>query len=143
MARNGIPLINGILYSWGDIVLTIGGVPVTGITAISYGEEQEVANHYGAGRYPVGRSKGRITPTASITLSMEEVVALQSQAPGGRLQDIAPFDIGVSYLPESGVITHDNIRNCQFAVNKREWAEGDTREEVELTLIPSHIEWAA
>lgn len=28
--NNGIPLINGMLYSWADIVATIGGVPLTG-----------------------------------------------------------------------------------------------------------------
>ena len=61
--NNGIPLVNGMLYSWADIVATIGGVPVTGITGIEYGDEQEVVNKYGAGRHPVGRAKGRITPS--------------------------------------------------------------------------------
>ncbi len=138
---NGIPMINGIEYSWGDIVTTIAGVPVTGITAIDYEETQDVTNHYGAGRYPVARSKGRITPSAKITLMMSEVVALQAQAPGGRLQDIAAFDVIVSYIPESGLITCDKIRNCQFKENKRAWKEGDTLQEVELELIPSHIEY--
>ena len=68
IASNGVPLINGVEYGWADIVLAINGVPVTGITAISYGEKQDVSNIYGAGRYPVARGKGRITPTAKITL---------------------------------------------------------------------------
>lgn len=62
--NNGIPLINGMLYSWADIVATINGVPLTGITGIEYGDSQDVVNKYGAGRHPVGRAKGRITPTA-------------------------------------------------------------------------------
>ena len=74
--RNGIPLINGTEYSWGDIATCINGVPVSGITAISYGEKQDVQNNYGAGRYPVSRSKGRIEATAKITLYMSEVVAI-------------------------------------------------------------------
>lgn len=140
--NNGIPLINGMLYSWADIVVTIGGVPLTGITAIEYGDSQEVTNKYGAGRHPVGRAKGRITPEAKITLYQEEVEALQAQAPNGRIQDLAPFDITVTYLPDSGIVKTDKIRNVQFSGNSRKWKEGDTGQEVELELVPSHIEWA-
>ena len=139
--NNGIPLVNGMLYSWADIVCAPNGVPVTGITAIEYGDDQEVVNKYGAGRHPVGRAKGRITPSAKITLYQEEVEAIQRQAPNGRIQDIAPFDIPVTYVPDSGIVTVDIIRNCQFKANTRKWKEGDTGQEVELELVPSHIEW--
>lgn len=139
--NNGIPLVNGMLYSWADIVTAISGVPVTGITGIEYGDDQDVVNKYGAGRHPVGRAKGRITPSVKITLYQEEVEALQRQAPNGRLQDIAPFDITVTYIPDSGIVTVDKIRNCQFKANSRKWKEGDTGQEVELELVTSHIEW--
>ena len=139
--NNGIPLVNGMLYSWADIVAAISGVPVTGITGIEYGDDQDVVNKYGAGRHPVVRAKGRITPSAKITLYQEEVEALQRQAPNGRLQDIAPFDITVTYIPDSGIVTVDKIRNCQFKANSRKWKEGDTGQEVELELVTSHIEW--
>ena len=137
--NNGIPLINGMLYSWADIVATINGVPLTGI---EYGDSQDVVNKYGAGRHPVGRAKGRITPTAKIILYQEEVETIQSQSPNGRIQDLAPFDITVTYLPDSGIIKTDKIRNVQFSGNSRKWKEGDTGQEVELELVPSHIEWA-
>ena len=139
--KNGTPLINGVEPAWGDIVTAVNGVPLVNITAIKYGDKQDVQNNYGAGRHPVSRSKGRITPSASITLYKSAIVALQRQAPNGRLQDIAPFDITVSYLPESGIITTDKIRNCQFDENKVDWKEGDLNQQVELPLIPSHIEW--
>lgn len=140
--NNGIPLINGMLCSWADVVTAISGVPITGIVGIEYGDSQDVVNKYGAGRYPVGRAKGRITPSAKIVLYKEEVEAIQAQAPNGRIQDIAPFDIIVSYLPDSGIIKTDKIRNAQFTGNSRKWKEGDTGNEVELELVPSHIEWA-
>lgn len=139
--KNGIPLVNGVLYSWADVVVSIGGVPITGITAIDYGDKQDVENKYGAGRYPVGRAKGRIVCSGKIKLYQEEVQAIQSQAPDGRLQDVAPFDIVVSYIPESGIVTTDTIRNCSFTENKRAWKEGDMGQEVELELVPSHIQW--
>jgi hypothetical protein len=65
---NGIPLINGNTYSWGDIIFSVAGVPVTGVTGIEYSDNQEVTDNYGAGRYPVSRSKGRISCTGKITL---------------------------------------------------------------------------
>lgn len=140
---NGIPLINGIEYSWADVVLTIAGIPVTGITGIEYDDDQEVVNNYGAGRHPVSRSKGRITPSAKITLYASEVAALQKKTVNGRLQDLGAFDVIVSYIPEeSGMVMTDKIRNCQFKSNKRNVSEGDTSIKVDLDLVVGHIEWA-
>lgn len=144
MKKNGIPLINGVLYGWADIVVTIGGIPVTGITSIEYGDKQDVANRYGAGRHPVGRSKGRITPSAKITLYQEEVEAIQRTVSNGRLQDVSFFDVQVSYLKDEGSpIVIDKIRNCSFLDNPRKLKEGDTGFEVEIEVLPSHIEWGA
>lgn len=141
--NNGIPLVNGMLCAWADVVVLIGGVPVTGIVGVEYGDEQEIVNKWGAGRHPVGRAKGRITPSGKLILYQEEVQALQAQAPNGRLQDLTPFDIIVQYLPDSGLIVTDKIRNCQFSGNSRKWKEGDTGQEVELPLVPSHIDWGS
>lgn len=113
-ATDLIPLINGIEYSWGDITATVGGVPVVGITAIEYGDDQVVENHYGAGRFPVSYSKGRVTPSAKITVAMGEVIGWQAKSPTGRLQDLAPFPIVVAYIPEDGQIVTDKIMNCRF-----------------------------
>lgn len=144
MKQNGIPMINGILYSWANVVVTIAGVPLTGITAVEYGDKQEITNRYGAGRHPVGRSKGRITPSAKLTLYQEEVEAIQRRAPKGRLQDLGLFDIIVSYIKEDGSpIVVDKIHNCGFTSNERKSKEGDTGHEVDLEIIPSHISWGA
>ena len=140
--NNGVPFINGKLYDWADIVTTIAGVPVTGIVAIEYSDDQEVEVKYGAGRYPVGYGKGRIKPTAKITLYQEEVEAIQAQSVNGRLQDIAPFNINVTYMPDSGIVKTDKLRNCMFKNNKRDWKEGDTCKTVELDLLLSNIDWA-
>jgi hypothetical protein len=141
MINNGIPLVNGKLYDWADIVLTIAGVPVTGVTGIEYKDQQEVEMKYGAGRYPVGFGKGRISCEGKITLYQEEVEAIQRQSPTGRLQDIAPFNIIVSYLPDTGIVSTDKLRNVVFKNNGRTWGEGDTGKTVEIDLAMSHIEW--
>lgn len=141
VGNNGVPFVNGKLYDWADIVLVIAGVPVTGITGIEYKDDQEIVTKYGAGRYPVGFAKGRITSTGKITLYQEEVEAMQRQSLTGRLQDIAPFDIIVSYLPDTGIVSIDKLRNCMFKNNGRGWKEGDTGQEVEIDLVMSHIQW--
>ena len=86
VGNNGVPFVNGKLYDWADIVLVIAGVPVTGITGIEYKDDQDIVTKYGAGRYPVGYAKGRITSTGKITLYQEEVEAMQRQSLTGRLQ---------------------------------------------------------
>lgn len=139
--NNGIPLVNGMLTSWADMVVLIGGVPVTGITGVEYGDSQEVVNKYGAGCYPVGRAKGRITPSCKLILYQEEVQALSAQSPTGRLQDLPPVDIIVQYISASGRLVTDKIRNINFSDNARKWKEGDTGQEVEVPGVPSHIEW--
>ena len=141
VGNNGVPFVNGKLYDWADIVLVIAGVPVTGSTGIEYKDDQDIVTKYGAGRYPVGFAKGRITSTGKITLYQEEVEAMQRQSLTGRLQDIAPFDIIVSYLPDTGIVSIDKLRNCMFKNNGRGWKEGDTGQEVEIDLVMSHIQW--
>ncbi|MCR5697859.1 MAG: hypothetical protein K6G73_12875 [Marinilabiliaceae bacterium] len=139
---NGIPMINGNVYTWADITVLIGGVPITGITGVKYADEQEVENVYGAGRYPVGRAKGKITCTASLKLLIDEVRGLASKSPTGRLQDLGVFDVQVSYLPEeSGKIVHDVIHDCQFSKTEVDWSEGDKSKDVDLELVVSRIEW--
>lgn len=141
---NGVPLINGRTYDWGMVRASIGGVSTDNCAAINYDDSQEVEPVYAGGRYPVGYGKGRIEPTGSITLLMEDVVALQGAAPGGRLQDIAPFDIVVSYLhPEPGKVVTDVLQGCVFKTNKRNWNEGDTSQSVELPLMIGKIQWGS
>lgn len=137
-----VPLVNGNLYTWADITVLVGGTPITGIRGVKYSDKQEVANIYGAGRYPVGRGKGRITCEATLTLLLDEVRALASSASNGRLQDLGVFDVQVSYIPDSsGKIVHDVIHDCQFSEVEIDWAEGDTSKEVSIPLVVSRIEW--
>lgn len=135
------PLINGRSYGWADIVVTVGALPVTGITAIKYEEEQEKEDVYGSGRYPVARGYGRVKASASISLSVETVMALTASSREGQLNRMAPFIITVLYQPESGPIIRDVLMNCEFKKQSRDWKEGDMKNQVELELLVSHIEW--
>ncbi len=137
-----VPLINGVEYSWADLTVNIGGSPVVGITKVDYKDSQQIDNIYGAGQQPVARGYGNITPTASITLLRKEVESIRAASATGRLQDIAPFDMIVAFVPLNGgaIVTH-KVRNCQFTEDANAIAQGETKNETTLPLIPSHIEW--
>ncbi len=134
------PLINGREYGWADIVVNIGGVPVTGIRAVKYSEEMEKEDVYGAGRHPVSRGYGRVKTTASITLLSGTVMALKAKAPNGQLHRIAPFPIVVNFQPDAGPIVTHILKNCEFTKCEIDFKEGDMYKEIELPLIVSHIE---
>ncbi len=139
MAVELTPLINGREYGWADIIVNVGGTPVTGIRAIKYEDAQEKENVYGAGRNPVSRGYGRVSPTASITLLAGTVFALQNSAPDGKLHRLAPFPITIVYQPEAGPLVTHVLKNAEFTKTTFDWKEGDMFKEVELELIISEI----
>ncbi|WP_028888817.1 hypothetical protein [Tenacibaculum ovolyticum] len=138
-----LPLINGQRHSWSSIEINLLDRIVTGITAISYDDSEAKENHYGAGNMPVHRGRGRYEANASFTLYNYEVEAIQTSLPRGkRMQDVPPFDVKISFLEDGSdqIVTHV-IRNCEFKSNNRNMSQGDTKIEVSLDLIVSHIEW--
>ncbi|MCC3159519.1 hypothetical protein LJ737_19915 [Hymenobacter sp. 15J16-1T3B] len=135
------PLINGVAHSWADINVQCLGKTIPGITAISYEDEQTKEDNYGQGSNPVSRGYGQNKAKASITVEAKEVERLQEAVPTGRLQDIPPFPVVVAFVnPANKTVIH-KLMNCEFTKNSRDVKAGDTKIEVELPLIVSHIEW--
>ena len=138
-----LSLINkfGKMAGWNNVTTTMMGRDVEGITELAYDDSEEKENAYGAGKMPIGRGSGNYAAKCSITLYLEEVVALQqSLGPGKRLADIAPFDIAVSYEYQ-GLIYKDRIRNCEFTNHSREVKQNDKTIAIKFDLIVSHIDW--
>jgi len=136
-----VPLINGKSYEWADIILNLLGVPIAGITAIMYGEKQDMKNIPGAGNRVVSRGYGNIEANAKITLLMEEVEAIQLVAPKGNIMAIPEFNITVVYLDPLLVTKVHTLRNVRFTGNQRDVKQGDTSIGVEMDLIISHVDW--
>ncbi len=137
-----VPLINGQRHSWSSIEVNLLDRIVTGITAISYDDMEAKENHYGAGNMPIQRGRGKYEANASMTLYNYEVEAIQAALPrGSRMQDVPPFDIKVSFLDDSNAVITHVIRNCEFKTNNRNMSQGDTKIDVSVDLVVSHIEW--
>ena len=141
MAINILPLVNGKSYAYADVTVIIFGVPIVGVTAIEYGEDALTENIYATGRFPVSRGTGHVTPTAKITLLMEEVLNIMSADAFGRLYDIPEFDIIVSFTDKSLIPVVHKIRNCKFKTQTITSATGDTSIPMDMELVISHIEW--
>lgn len=136
-------LINrfGQMAGWNNVTLTLLGRDVEGITELAYDDSVEKENAMGAGPMPIGRGSGNYKAEASITLYLEEIIALQqSLGPGKRFTDIAPFDIAVSY-EYNGFIYKDRIRNCEFQGRGTAVKQNDKTIANKFDLIISHIDW--
>lgn len=129
------------MAGWNNVTVNLLGRDLEGITELSYSDETEKENAYGAGNMPIGRGVGNYSAKTSITLFKEEITALQlSLGPGKRLQDIAPFDIIVQY-EYNGFMCIDRIRNCEFQGAGIEVKQNDKIIANKFELIVSHIEW--
>ena len=135
------PLVNGINYSWSGIKLVLFGVPVVGITKISYKVKQKKENNYGLGTEPVSRGYGNKEYEGSIELYMDEWKRIIEAAPGRDPLVIAPFDIQVLYGNNAlSPDKKDVLRMVEFMENPLDASQGDTKLTVTIPLIIAAIE---
>jgi hypothetical protein len=131
----------GKMAGWNSVTVNLLGRDVEGITELSYTDSMDKENIWGAGPWPVGRGEGNYSAKVSITLYKEEIIALQrSLGPGGRLEEIAPFNIDIHY-EYRGFAYKDRIRNCEFAGSGTEVKQNDKSITYKFDLVVSHIDW--
>ncbi|MGN7818782.1 hypothetical protein ACTJJB_01560 [Chitinophaga sp. 22536] len=135
-----VALINGVNYSWADIKLVLFGVPVIGITKISYKNKQTKTNNYGYGNQPVSRGYGQIEPEGSIDIYQDELRRIIAAAPNRDPLQIGMFDIPVIFGNSIANTSRDILRACEFTEEGVEAAQNDTKLIVSLPLIIGRIE---
>lgn len=134
------PLINGINYSWANITLSIGGVPVVGITKIEYKRKQKKENNYGAGAQPVSRGYGNYEYEGSIEIYTDEWKRIIAAAPNRDPLLIPPFDIPVTFSGTGITPVKDVLRAVEFMEDPLSVSQGDTKILVTIPLIIGSIE---
>lgn len=143
MAVLGKPNINGVAYAHSDIIVNILGVPVVGVTEITYSDPQQMELNYGAGNQPISVGFGKVEPTGSITLEMHEVEKLAEVAPFGKIQNIPFFDIGVNFKTEDGKFARHRLAQCRFKGRNPNSAVDNTQLTETLELLVSSIDYRA
>ena len=133
-------LINGQAYDYTQIIMSVLGVPVAGVTSINYTEEQQKTNNFGAGNRPVSRGRGAIEASGSIELSMNEIEALRDAAPSGSMLKIPPFEITIVYLNLQKVVTH-KLKNVEFTNDGVETSQGDTDIRRTFDIVMSDVKY--
>lgn len=119
-------LINGKNYDWANITLVLFGVPVVGITDISWKEDNINVNNYGAGRYPVSFGQGNVSYSGSMTLYKEEVLAIINAAPGKSLANIPPVSVILQYSGDGVNYNTEEIQNVRFLSEDFKAKQNDT-----------------
>ncbi|QTE37474.1 hypothetical protein J3L18_30990 [Mucilaginibacter gossypii] len=133
-------LINGINYSWANVTLILFGVPVVGITKISYKRKQKKENNYGMGAQPVSRGYGNYEYEGSIELYQDEWQRIIAASPNRDPFQIAPFDIPIVFdgsriQPEKHV-----LRSVEFMEDGFDASQGDTKLMITVPLVIGGIE---
>lgn len=132
-------LINGVNYSWANVSLILFGVPIVGITNITYKKKQKKDNNYGFGTEPVSRGYGNSEYEASITLYQDEWKQIISHAPNGDPTLIPMFNISVVFGGTNITAHKDTLLACEFTEDSLTAAQGDTKLLVTLPLIVGGI----
>ena len=134
------PLINGKAYDFAQVIVNIAGVPIPSISSITYSEEQEKTNNYGAGKRPVSRGHGTITASASFDISMNDIEALRDESPNGSLLALPAFDVVVVFGNPQNPTKH-RLKNCEFLSDGVEGSVDDTDLTRSFDLVVSDIEF--
>lgn len=132
-------LINGVSYAWTDVTFVLFGVPVVGITKISYKRKQNKENLYGAGSRPTSRGYGRIEYEGEIELYTEELKRIIAAAPNRDILKIPPFDIPVVFGSDRTAPDKDVLKAVEFLEDPLETNEGDTSIRVTIPIIIGDI----
>lgn len=134
------PLINGVNYSWVNITCIPFGVPIVGITKISYKRKQEKTNNYGFGSRPVSRGYGREEYEGSIEMYTDEWRKIIAESPNRNPLSIPPFDIPIIFGGSRVQFEKDVLKMVEFLEDPLDGNEGDTRLLVTIPLIIGDIQ---
>ena len=134
------PLINGINYSYANIKMILFGVPVVGITKVSYKRKQTKENNYGLGSQPVSRGYGNYEYEGSIEMYVDEWKRIIAAAPLRDPMAIPPFDISIVFGGTSVAADRDTLRAVEFLEDPLDANQGDTKLMVTIPLIIGGID---
>jgi len=128
-------LVNGVNYSWGNIVVALFKTPITQIISIDYKRKQSMENNYGAGNEPVSRGFGKVEYEGSIEIYQDLWQQIKAAAPSGDPFQFDPFDItmvlgGTRVLPKK--VT---LKFCQFMEDGFTAKTGDTSLTVKIPFV--------
>lgn len=105
--------LNDIVASWVDLRIKLDGVELVGFTGVSFGDKIEDEMVYGAGRHPIGRTRGRyVTEDGSLTVYEDTFVELVKRLGDGWGDK--RFEIVEQITLPDGSISTTVVESCRF-----------------------------
>jgi hypothetical protein len=102
-------LKNGKAYDGADATFTALGQIWDEVVEFSYSINLEHQHNHTIGSHrPTSWSMGKETYQGSLTLMMNQAVSLEKAA-GGRIVDIKPFDVNVTFADDYNEIVNDTV----------------------------------
>jgi hypothetical protein len=135
-----IPLVNGCRHSFASIEIAFDGVVFTGFKEISYNDGLEPGAVRGTSVQKIGRTKGDLTPEASLTCYTEEWKEILAKFGNGFGERV--FTIVVAYRENDDAdLVTDTIQGCRIKKVERSHSQGTDALEVKLELDVMKILW--
>jgi len=119
-------LINGINYSWNNVQVILYGIPLVGVTSISYSKKVNKKFNHGAGPDPVSFGVGNNEYSGSITLSTDEVRQINKASSGGSFTNNPLSTLIVLYSGDGVNFAKDVVSNVAFMEDSFKADQGNT-----------------
>lgn len=134
-------VFNSNEYAWVDVNVVMLGREVAGLRGIEYKVKHQKEALFASGSKARGIQKGKKEYEGTITLLQSELIALDRAAQEKGYEDITDidFDVIVSYIPASGIITTDKVVSVSITEIPRAMKEGDLQQEIALPFIAVDI----
>ena len=134
-------VFNSNEYAWADVNVVMLGREVAGLRGIEYKVKHQKEALFASGCKARGIQKGKKEYEGTITLLQSELIALDRAAQEKGYEDITDidFDVIVSYIPTSGIITTDKVVSVSITEIPRAIKEGDLQQEIALPFIAVDI----
>jgi hypothetical protein len=126
-------MVNGEEYAWEDVQVALNGRVIEGINEIEYTTEREFNEVRGRGSDPHTLGRGNKTYSGKLVMLQSEVEGIQRGLPRGK--DITT----VSYAPEGGLRTTDQVKYARFTKVGKSFKNGDGNMMVELPFKSTKI----
>lgn len=129
-------------YVWADVKVALLGREVIGLRGIEYKVKRQKEALFAAGKRARGIQKGKKEYEGTITLLQSEMIALDRAAQEKGYEDITDidFDVIVSYVPETGVVTTDKVVNVSITEIPKALKVDDLHMEIALPFIALDVE---
>lgn len=132
------PDINGNRYGWSSIEIGVAGNITLGVKDINYENALEPGEVRGTKSYKLGRTRGELKSTASLTMYKLEWLQMIRNFGPGYMEYV--FDVTVSYADTGQPTTTDIIVGCRIKKHADEPKQGSEPATVKIDLDVFYVE---